>query len=86
MVGTLGPGKGGGQARFGPAAARVCGQWKGATPGGLSGERLAPDGVRGGRPGAVLYRVGKAGVGERLARAFHEHRDVAHFQVLIRRM
>ena len=45
VVGTPGPGEGGGQARVGPAAGRVCGRWEGGTPGGLSGERLAHDGV-----------------------------------------
>ena len=47
VVGTPGPGQGGGQARVCPAAGRVCGRWEGGTPGGLSGEHLAHDCVRG---------------------------------------
>ena len=55
------------------------------TPGSpLPGERLAHDGVRGGRPGVVVHRVGQPGAGGRLARAFHENRDFAHLQVLVR--
>ena len=47
VVGTPGPGEGGGQARVGPAEGCVCGRLEGGTPGGLSGERLAHDSVRG---------------------------------------
>ena len=41
---------------------------------------------RGGRPGAVVHRVGRAGAGARLVRTFHEYRDFANLQVLVRRM
>ena len=58
----------------------------GGPPGGLPGERLAHDGVRGGRPGAVVHRVGQAGAGGRLFRAVHEYRDFAHLQVLVHQM
>ena len=47
---------------------------------GLPGERLAHDGVRGGRPGAVVLRVSRSGAGGRLVRAFHEYRDFALLQ------
>ena len=40
----------------------------------------------GGRPGAVVHPVGRAGAGGRLIRAFHEYRDFAHLQILVRRM
>ena len=83
VVGTPGPGEGGGQVWVGPAAGRVRRRREGGAPVGLPGERLAHDGVRGGRPGAVVYRVGRPGTGGRLARAFHEHRDFAHLQVLV---
>ena len=33
----------------------------------------------GGRPGAVLYRVGRARAAGRLARVCHEYHDFAHF-------
>ena len=84
MVGTSGSGEGGGQVWAGPAAGRVHRQREGGAPGGLPGERLAHDGLRGGGPGAVVHRVGRPGAGGRLVRAFHEHRDFAHLQVLIR--
>ena len=50
VVGSSGPGEGGGQVRAGSAAGPVRGRWEGGTPGGLPGERLTHDGVRGGRP------------------------------------
>ena len=83
VVGTPGSGEGGGQVWIGSAAGRVRRRREGGAPGGLPGERLAHDGVRGGRPGAVVYRVGRPGAGGRLVRAFHEHRDFAHLQVLV---
>ena len=49
--------RGGGQVWVGPAAGRVRRRREGGAPGGLSGERLAYDGVRGGRPGAVVVLV-----------------------------
>ena len=54
VVGTPGSGKGGGQVRVSPAAGRVCRRREGGAPSGLPGECLAEDGVRGGRPGAVV--------------------------------
>ena len=86
VVGTPGPGEGGGQVRAGPAARCVRRRWEGGAPGGLPGERLAHDAVRGGGPGAVVHRVVRAGAGGRLVRAFHEYRDFAHLQILVRRM
>ena len=86
VVGAPGPGDGGGQARVGPAAGPV-GCWReGGAPGGLLGERLAHDGEGGGSTGAVLHRVGPAGAGGRLARAFHEYCDFPHLGVFVRRM
>ena len=84
VVGTPGWGEGGGQVWVGPAAGRVRRQQEGGAPGVLPGERLAHDVVRGGRPGAVVYRVGRPGAGGRLVHAFHEHRDFAHLQDLAR--
>ena len=84
VVGTPGSGEGGGQVWVGPAAGRVRRRREGRALGGLPGERLAHDGVRGGRPGAVEHRVGRPGVGGRLVRAFHKHRDFAHLQGLVR--
>ena len=86
VVGTPGPGEGGGQVWVSPAAGRVRRRREGGAPSGLPGERLVDDGVRGGRPGAVVHRVGRPGAGGRLVRAFHEHRDLAHLQVLVRRV
>ena len=86
VVGTPGPGEGGGQVWISPAAGRVRRRWEGGAPSGLPGERLVDDGVRGGRPGAVIHRVGRPGARGRLVRAFHEHRDLAHLQVLVRRV
>ena len=86
VVGTPGPGEGGGQVRVSPAGGRVRRRREGGAPSGLPGERLVDDGVRGGRPGAVVHRVGRPGAGGRLVRAFHEHRDLAHLQVLVRRV
>ena len=83
VVGTPGSGEGGEQVWVGPVAGRVRRRREGGAPGGLPGERLAYDGVRGGRPGAVAHRVGRPGAGGRLVRAFHEHRDFAHLQVLV---
>ena len=83
VVGTPGPRDGGGHVRAGPAAGRVCGRREGGTPGGLSGESLAHDGLLGDRPGAVVHRVGWAGAGGRLPHAFNEYRDFTHFQVLV---
>ena len=84
VVGTPCSGEGGGQVWVGPAAGRVCRRREGGAPARLPGERLAHNGVRGGRPGAVVYRVGWPVAGGRLVRAFHEHRDFAHLQVLVR--
>ena len=84
VVGTPGSGEGGGQVWVSPAAGRVRRRREGGAPSGLRRERLAYDGVRGGRPGAVLHWVGRPGAGGRLVRAFHEHRDLAHLQVLVR--
>ena len=84
VVGTPGSGEGGGQVWVGLAAKRVRRRREGGAPGGLPGERLAYDDVQGGRPGAVVHRVGPPGPGGRLLRAFHEHRDFAHLQVLVR--
>ena len=86
VVRTPAPGEGGGQVRPGPAAGCVRRWWEGGSPSGLSGERLAHDGVRGGVPDAVVHQVGRAGAGGRLVRAFQEHRDFAHLQILLRRM
>ena len=86
VVGTPSPGQGRGQVRAGPAAGCVRRRREGGAPGGLSGECLAHDGVRGGWPGAVVHRVGRAGAGGCLARAFYEYADFAHLQVLVRRM
>ena len=86
VVGTPGPGEGGGEVWVGPAAGCVRRRREGGAPGGLSGECLAHDGVRRGWAGAVVHRVGRAGAGGRLVRAFHEYRDFAHLQVLVRRM
>ena len=84
VVGTPASGEGGGQVWVSPAAGRVRRWREGGAPSELPGERLAYDGVRGGRPGAVVHRVGRPGAGGRLVRAFHEHRDLAHLQVLVR--
>ena len=84
VVGTPGSGEGGGQVCVSPAAGRVRRRLEGGAPSGLPGERLAYDGVRGGTPGAVIHWVGRPGAGGRLVRAFHEHRDLAHLQVLVR--
>ena len=84
VVSTPGSGEGGGQVWVGPATGRVRRRREGGAPGGLPGERLAYDGVRGGRPGAVVHRVGRPGAAGRLVRAFHKHRDFAHLQVLVR--
>ena len=62
VVATPGPGEGGGQARVGPAAGRISGQRKNGTQGGLSGERLAHNGVRGG-VGLVPSYTGSVGRG-----------------------
>ena len=78
--------RGGKQVRAGPAAGCLRRRQEGGAPGRLSVECLAHDGVRGGRPGAVVDRVGRAGAGGRLAHALHEHCDFAHIQVLVRRM
>ena len=48
VLGTPGPGEGGGQVRASPAAGRVRGRCEGRAPGELPGERLAHDSVRGG--------------------------------------
>ena len=61
VVGTLGPGEGGGQVRAGPATGRVRDQWEGGAPGGLPEERLAHDDVRG--VGLVLSYNGLVGRG-----------------------
>ena len=45
VVGTPGPGEGGGQVLLGPAAGCVHCRREGGAPGGLTGERLAQDGV-----------------------------------------
>ena len=79
VPGAPGPREGGGQARSSPAAGRVGGRREGWAPGALSGERLAHDGVRGGWLGNVVHRVGRAGAGGCLARAFHQYRDFALF-------
>ena len=84
VVGTPGSGEGWGQVLVGPAAGRVRRRREGGSTGGLPGERLAYNGVRGGRPGAVVHRVGRPGAGGHLVHAFHEHRDFAHLQVLVR--
>ena len=84
VVGTPGSGEGGGQVWVGRAAGRVRRGRDGGAPGGLPGERLAYDGVRGGRPGAFVHLVGRPGAGRRLVHAFQEHRDFAHLQVLVR--
>ena len=84
VVGTPGSGEGGGQVWVSPAAGRVRRRREGGAPGGLPGERLPHDGLRGGRPGAVVYRVGRPGAGGSLVRAFHEHHNFAHLQVLVR--
>ena len=81
---TPGSGEGGGQVRVGPAAGRMRRRREGRAPGGLPGGRLAHNYVRGARPCAVVYRVGRPGSGGRLVRAFHEHPDCAHLQVLVR--
>ena len=86
VVGTPGPGEGGGQVWVSPAAGPVRRRREGGAPSGLPGEPLVDDGLRGGRPGAVVHRVGRPGAGGRLVRAFHEHRDLAHLQVLVRRV
>ena len=52
VVGTPGPGEGGGQVWVSPAAGRVRRRREGGAPSGLPGERLVDHGVRGGRPGA----------------------------------
>ena len=83
VVGTPGSGEGGGQVWVSPAAGRVRRRREGGAPSGLPGERLAYDGVPGGKPGAVVHRVCRPGAGGRLACAFHEHRDVADLQVLV---
>ena len=72
--------------RTGPAPGCVCRRREDGAPGRLSGERLAHDSIRGGRPGAVLHRVGRAGAGGRLVRAFHKYRDFAHLKALVRQM
>ena len=76
VVGTPGSGEGGGQVWVGPVAGRARRRREGGAPGGLPGERLAYDGVRG--VGLVPSYTGLVG------RAFHEHRDLAHLQVLVR--
>ena len=86
VVGTPGPGEGRGQVRAGPAAECVRRQLEGGALGGLRAKRLAHDSVRGGRPGAVVHQVGRAGAGGRLIRAFHENCDFAHLKILVRRM
>ena len=63
LVGTPGPGEGGGKVRAGPVVGRVRGRSEGGTPGGLSGERLVHDSLRGGRPGGR----GRAGVSTALS-------------------
>ena len=65
MVGTLGLGEGGGQARVGPARGRMCRRWERGTPAGLSGNAshtkayggagLVPSYIR-------LVRQGRVGV------------------------
>ena len=75
VVRIPGPGERGGQARVCPAAGRVRGRWECRTSSGLPGERLAHDGVRGGRPGAVVYRVGRPGADGRLGCALDEYCD-----------
>ena len=60
VVGAPGPGHGGGEVRGGPAARRVGGWREAGAPGGLSGERLAHNGVRRRWPGSVVYRVRQA--------------------------
>ena len=80
VVGTPGPGEARGQVQAGPAAGSVRGRWEGGTPVGLPGERIAHNGVRGGRPGGVVHQVGWAGASGRLATAFHEYRDLPTFR------
>ena len=63
VVGTPGSGEGWGQVWVCPAARRVRRRREGGAPGGVPGERLAYDGVRGGRPGAVVHRVGRGRAG-----------------------
>ena len=84
VVGIPGSGEGGRQVWVSPAAGRVRRRREGGAPSGLPGERLGYDGLRGGRPGAVVHRVGRQGAGGRLVRAVHEHRDLTHLQVLAR--
>ena len=70
VVGAPGPGEEGRQVQVSPAARRVGGRREGGAPGRFSGERLAHDGVREGRPDAVVHGVGQQGPGGRLARTF----------------
>ena len=67
--------------------------WGACVAGGRAGHQVGSLGnashmtaYRGGRPGAVVHRVGRAGAGGRLVRAFHEYCDFAHLQILVRRM
>ena len=62
----------------------ACGWREVGAPGGLPGEHVAHNVVRGGRPGTVVHRVGWAGAGGRPARAFHKYCEFSHFQVRIR--
>ena len=51
---------------------------------GSLGNALHTMAYRGGGLGAIVHRVGLPWAGGRLFRAFHEHRDLAHLQVLVR--
>ena len=74
VVGTPGPGEGGGQVRAGPAAG-AC------VAGGRAGHQV-------GSLGNASHTTVYAGVGAdgRLVRTFHEYRDFAQLQVLVRQM
>ena len=58
VLGTSGPGEGGGQVRAGPPAGCVHRRREGVAPGGLPRERLAHDGVRRVRPGIPVRSGG----------------------------
>ena len=84
VVGTPGLGEGGDRPGLAqPRGACVAGGRAGHQAGSL-GNASHTMAYEGGGPGAVVQRVGRSGAGGRFVRVFHEHRDLAHLQVLVR--
>ena len=82
VVGSLGPGKGGGKGRSGPAA-HMRGRRESRAPGGFLGEGVAQDSVQGGPPPPIVQWVDRAWLVVRLARALNEYRPMVVIMALV---